>query len=785
VATPEHSSTAVDGILQAYSPTLGEAWKECLGVGVDNIRHDVFLSPCLQEQGEQFLHEQILYQAQPHLQEIYPSDAGTRSKAYNDFKRTLGKVLEEALSRAKEADNIQIDLLARVAICKWLRAALARQFDELPVACRERIKKRGWDPFDEIFRSKIGGYRSSRRSIVRAVAEMLYQLFEDFEEKQLRPARLALFGSELADFYQELRNRLLFLENPNDAVVHLEHYVMLGHFGKDVDHVDRVYELLAQLLRGQGLTRLESGEAEECEVKLEHRVDRLQEVNRLLRQAPSASAPELSELEREREKLSREVEELEQKVAFRRQSYGARVSEILGNPANAEQLFGPVGTSGERVERTARQEAFLRELHRELERAGMLRYILASYHLRPLYKEFCPPLNPQQLKRALVGGEGWEELETLLAQFPARNFPVEKLEELARRIRRFGRSDAYGLLARFGHDSMRLRRDLLHLENVNRLMERIHLVGDDKTRQVSRMNGTLYEFVLPRERETTKEVLSHVVVKADVRDSTRIIDELLDRRLNPATHFSNHFYEPVRKLLDHYDAKKIFIEGDAMILGLDETEANRASQRPVAKACLLAKEIIHVCQAYNLRARANDLPILELGLGIAFQNSRPHKWTDWEMREVMISPALNEADWMSSCTRVARKLLADNNSPYHVYLLQAMVSEKSVEEQEELLFRYNVMGVELNQEGFEKLGQEISLRPEKATDKALGRRESITLYHGTVPLGNGFEKLILREARIVRLGLPNYEIEGWLPHHYYEVLTDPKLYELYEKFPAP
>jgi hypothetical protein len=783
VATPEHSSTAVDGVLQAYSPAVAFTR---LAVGVDNIRYDVYLSPRLQEQAEQFLREQILSLAQPHLQEIYPSDPRARSIALNDFKHTLGNVLHEALSRAKESNNIEIDLLARVALYKWMRAAMPRQFDELTVACRERIEKRGSFLVDgnmASFRlhSKIADYQSARRQILRGVAEILNQLLDELEETQLRPGRLALFGSEFVDSFQVLGNRLLFLENPNDAVVHVEHYVMLGYFSKDVDHVDRVYELLAQLLRGQGLTRLESGEAEEWEVKLEHRVDRLQEVNRLRRQALSASEPEVAELEHEREELSREVEELEQKVAFRRQSYEARVSEILSNPVNAEQLFGPVGTSGERVERTARQEAFLRELHRELERAGMLRYILASYHLRPLYKEFCPPLNPQQLKRALVDREGWEELETLLAQFPARNFPVEKLEELARRIRRFGRSDAYGLLARFGHDSMRLRRDLRHLEIVNRLMERIHLVGDDKTRQVSRMNGTLYEFVLAEEREAVEErVLSHVVVKADIRDSTRITSELLQRRLNPATHFSFHFYDPVRKLLARYDASKIFIEGDALILGLFETEANRSSQRPVAKACLLAKEIVRVCQAYNLRARANDLPILEVGLGIAFRESAAHYWTDWETR-VMISPALNLADRLSSCTRVARRLLIENNSPFHVYLLQGMISDAGEDEQEEFLFRFNVMGVELNEEGFQKLRQEISFRHAERSTELLGQQESVILHYGTVPIGNSFEKLVVREARVVRLALPHYEFAGWTEHPYYEVCTD---FKLYEKFPS-
>src|SRR5258708_22584540 len=42
--------------------------------------------------------------------------------------------------------------------------------------------------------------------------------------------------------------------------------------------------------------------------------------------------------------------------------------------------------------------------------------------------------------------------------------------------------------------------------------------------------------------------------------------DLLARGLSPASHFSLNLHEPVKKLLDRYAAKKVFIEGDAIIL---------------------------------------------------------------------------------------------------------------------------------------------------------------------------------------------------------------------------
>lgn len=814
ISVAEQSAAAAGSALVPYSPPFAFTR---LAVGVDNIRYDVFLSPRWREQASQFLFQQILFQAQPHLRSLYSSDARRRTASTSEFKRRLGRVLQEAVNRAKELDNIEVDLLARLAIYQWLLMEMQHQFSELAIACRAQVEKMSSLSFQGgttafVLRSKIADFQSNRRPILRAVGETLFQIFDELEANTLQRSRVALFGTEFRDFYQVVRNRLVFLENPYDAVVHLEHYVMLGHFGSDVDHEERVGDLLGQFIREQGLAHAAEKELARLEEQRRKCGDELQEVNRRLREAqqgkfaPSASSGRLrfrwlwgragrrpaevertsreqalNALEAQRQQRSREVEELEQKVAFLRQTHQTGIGELLSNPANAERLFGALAASGVPAPRTRSQKALLRQLYTHLERAGMLNYILASYHLKPLYKSFCPPLNPQQLKYAVVDRKGWGELEKLLDQFSTHNFPVEKLEEVARRLRRLRPRDAETILARFARDLMRLRRDFLHLQRLHSMMEKIHLVGDEKTRSLSRLNGSLYEFLLPEEQEAGEErILTHVVVKADVRDSTRITEELLRRGLNPATHFSFNFFEPVHKLTTRYSASKIFIEGDALILAIYETETNRAFQRPVAKACLLAKEIIHLCRAYNERARAHDLPVLELGLGIAFQDSPPHYWTDSGSR-IMISAALNRSDQLSSCARIARKLVGQNHTLFHVFDFQSYPA-LGEEEQEDFLLRYNVMGVGLNEPGFEKLQQEISLtRTEMAVD-LWARREKVTLHCGTVPLGNSFEKLIIREGRVARIRFPGGQIEQWTPRAYYEVCVHPKLYE---QFPRP
>ena len=156
---------------------------------------------------------------------------------------------------------------------------------------------------------------------------------------------------------------------------------------------------------------------------------------------------------------------------------------------------------------------------------------------------------------------------------------------------------------------MRLRRDLRDAEHLTACMERVNLVTAEKVRELSRMNNKLYECLLKEEaRPEHDQVVSHVIIKADVRGSTKMTQDLLAKGLSPASHFSLNLHEPVKRLLERYSAKKVFIEGDAIVLAIFETEASRAYARPVAKACALSKQILAVCNSYNDgRLRANCL----------------------------------------------------------------------------------------------------------------------------------------------------------------------------------
>jgi len=112
------------------------------------------------------------------------------------------------------------------------------------------------------------------------------------------------------------------------------------------------------------------------------------------------------------------------------------------------------------------------------------------------------------------------------------------------------------------------------------------------------MNGTLYEFLLPRSTRAARgsSVLRHVVLKADVRDPPAH-PHPDGKRTQPGILLQPEFYDPVNKLLGKYGAQKVFLEGDAIILAILEREGEPGLA--VSRACVLAREIIEIVRGYN------------------------------------------------------------------------------------------------------------------------------------------------------------------------------------------
>jgi hypothetical protein len=797
-------------------PYVLELHLQSINVGLDNIHYDVYLSPKFTESTRKYLLDSI--RAIASLNFSYTQSRNSTAPDTSGFRKQLFELLQISLTRAKYAQNIEVDILNRLAVLKFLLSEITAQFSSLIVECKEWIHSRGvhFERSEQahVMRSRIAELQGDRRGIYRQVGLSIYQIMRELDENALSKSRRALFGEEFPEIYELFRNRFLFLEGGTDETLLLENYVLLGNFIHDPDRFEVFEELLLDFIRDFVHT---DENAEELS-RSRKSYDRLMEQARALRgevigleeeqeearrksgggddlfawpwkRRPSASEPSSGpeELRKRAALLELNIEELgpgidaaKQRMDFLTEEYRARIGNYLNDPENMRRLFDSRGASSGNEAPPETRERLLREWVNRLDERDLLAHVFAGYELRQIYMDYNPPVHLQQLKKALVVREETKRVEQVLAQFPARKFSLKKLEDSARAIRRIAPEEIPAIALRFAEDFTRLRRDRRNYHHVVAWMERINLVRSEHSRELSRANNCLYELVFTDEAGKDNDpVVSHAVIKADVRGSSGITKDLQARGLNPASHFSRNLHEPVKRLLDRYGAAKVFIEGDAIILAIYETESTRATQRAVAKACILAREILAVTQAYNNRPEAVELPRIELGVGVAFQNSAPSLWMDGDSR-IMISKALNLSDRLSSCSKVARRIFAQNPSPFNVFLLQTLMEDVGDDEGEELLVRYNLNGIEMNEEGFEKLSGEISLTPLAGNFTMPWGKERVQLYIGELPLGNSLETIVVRKGSVREL-LPDAKIGNPGPRSYYEVCTNPKLLEIARK----
>jgi hypothetical protein len=248
---------------------------------------------------------------------------------------------------------------------------------------------------------------------------------------------------------------------------------------------------------------------------------------------------------------------------------------------------------------------------------------------------------------------------------------------------------------------------------------------------------------------------------------------LRKRNLNPASHFSLNFFEPINKLLESYGAKKVFIEGDAVILSIFEYEDTPYQWLCVAHACGLARKILQVVDKQNVENRQKDLPELELGLGIAFSDEAPTFLYD-EGREIMISPAINRADQLSSCSAVVKKSEYGKALGRGVMVLAPAPSANIDKESSDKLIRYNVNGIELDVPAYYKLKSELSFRKVELESGKRAKNDHMLLARYP-DLEGHMHALVIREAEVT---LWNGEKPGRKAADgrcYYQVITDPDM----------
>ncbi len=714
--------------LTSYVPVLT---LQGLMPGVDNLRTDVFLSPRFteiarahlsrlieQHGGVKQLKEapksnpygdsrygraHIKYDALPEQDIDYPAE----------FKRCLAGLQIASLRRAREADDMQLDLLCRVGLVKFLRAELLSQFTQVQDRCQKNLRLRegtGLRDQQILLQDRFARFKANKRQILRGVAADVLSTLKQVERETVESTRHSLFGDRNQAAYEVIANRLLFQDSAQDPVFRAEHYALFGTSERDPDYFERVVGLAQSFLRNIGLA------ADEAEAEA-----------------------------------------------------------LLNVPENAKLLMFS-GLSDESPRGKA-QRALTTAWMSMLEEAGTMDYAGAAYEAAPILGDYGAVVASQQLKTALISKSELLRVAEVLETH--NHLPSARLNTAAQRLRAAGASERLRYAARYFIDLLRFHRDVRKMDVLERALESVNLLSNARLRELSEINGTLYEYLLPEEERPAEErVKDHVVLKADIRGSTFLTRSMLERGLNPASFFSLNFFEPVNKLLPRYGAEKVFIEGDAVILTLLEKEGEHGFG--VARTCALAREMLNIVQAYNVASTENGLPPLEIGTGISYQNSAPLYLMDGSHR-VMISDALNLSDRLSACHKRARAHLKGTNPIFNVFIFQTADEEAVAGALEDFMLTYNVGGIHLPRAAFDKLRDEISLAEFEMDLPMPWGNDTVRLFRGLVPVSPGvFHPVLVREGRAAQVQLRDFQFVRWADHLYYEVCTNAELIETVE-----
>src|SRR6266478_6292061 len=237
-----------------YSVTIP---MESLAIGVDNIHHDVFLSPRFVQTARDYLFD-VIRQSTSNTYLSGIELRASRSPDHAAFRKLLSEVLQSALTQAKYHKNIEIDLLFRLGLLKFLTFEIGNQFANLILEGKEWIRKRG-EHFERsqqahVIKALLSELQSARRAVVRRVGQQVAQIVADVEDNVILKARRALFGEDFASYYELCKNRLIFLDGGKDDVFFLEHYILLGNYALDPDRFEAMDALFQDFLREAGIT---------------------------------------------------------------------------------------------------------------------------------------------------------------------------------------------------------------------------------------------------------------------------------------------------------------------------------------------------------------------------------------------------------------------------------------------------------------------------------------------------------------------------------------------------
>ena len=650
--------------------------------GIDNLHIDVALSPSFQLMVTNLIEALVTQELETGLGGAKRS--GAAFQPWEEFRQHYAALVESAIHQAKSREGIPLVQAAQLAAIKWIWERVHASLDETRQDLRRRMASASTHEEHRLleWNEQLAWLTRQRAKLTARILRQFLKAILKAEDGPLGDLRASLLGVRWALPRTLLANPLILAEHPFDEDTLIAHYVWIKP-GQPHDS-DSTYSYAAMERR---LAAWFPNTADFAWIDNPANVALL----------------------------------LEQDLA----------AEHLTTAARSDDHAGRTLWLGQR----RFQRRMLATLERPLRRTGVLPQILAALEVAALAKPFAQVCSPDELHQFLLGKP------------PRKPFPDKQRKlgkESRRRLDRLSHRQEQALLVKFLMALLTFRRDLALLQRLRHALGLLTLRHEPQEHRLSRANRTLYEFGAIADT-SAQAIQRHAILKADIRGSTRVVDEMRTRGLNPATHFSLHFFEPLNQVIREYGAEKVFLEGDAVILAIAEHDGAVAHHYSVARLCGIGAKLLELMQTQNQACRANGLPELELGIGLAYCATPPTVLFDGN-RPIMISPAIGKADRLSSCSWTLRTLRAAGSATWmNVELYQIPEGDPLRGDKGEGCLRYNVNGIELDADGFAKLQTELPLH--EITLQVPGDQSPTTFFSGRYPAPNGaLHSLLIRRG---------------------------------------
>lgn len=733
---------------------------ESLARGIDNYRIDVRLSRRFRSATKKLINLLLSQLAVPNPK---PWD---NTELYDKLREKYLDLMTVLIHRVQTDLSVEEIYLLQFAPVKYVISTSKAQLDiELRTITARLSEHRNQGSSDALqTQARVFWVKKNFDNILYQVNRQILMQFQKVEERQLASIRQQFLDEKSPAFLPILSNPLLFTSELSALPLLLNEFSMWSSTGANSGFIN-LNEKVEKLFNKQ-LKKLNIDPLYKPVSKDEINSEVHDELNGLF--ATQAFLGPATDTKTE----IGETYDWFESVATVRQLFDEEAN--LQALADHRKALG-FKKSWQLKSEIKKQAALLDRFTKLLRSEKLLAPMLASHYMRrslsPSLLEYVDlKILCQYLAGSISLGKVTESLGSGTRLNAEQIKSLETLrEQIEEKVSRADESDRVRLLL----DICRYRRCLKDFRFAHRAFNRLNHLTDPDDIKLSDSAGTLYDLPTHAEIEQNDaRIAHHAILKADVRGSTTVTDELQNKGLNPASYFSTRFFNPINNILETYGANKVFIEGDAIILSFLEYENTPQEWYSVARACGYARDMLKITSSSNRYSNQMGLPVLELGVGICYSDEPPRYLYDGD-HPIMISGAIGLADRMSGCSWNLRAAL--EKGLFNVNVLQIADGESGKGEKGQHYLRYNVNGINIDDKSFIKLGKEINLQSMriKLNDKSY-------LFHvGQYPDATGRKKdLVIREGK-VGLWKDNKIIENPdSDESYYEVVVNRKVLSL-------